>query len=635
MASKTPGVLINTLIQENVAIPAELNNAAFITRRGHLPNTLTLGLLNDVPLYTRYQIPGQYLTDPLGLLNFFKNEIGATVEQGITNTITLVAPDAATVIDVNGTMYTQLTWNTEPAGWTDLSGITISGTATQGANTGTIFNVSTAAFVILLSNVSGTFTTASPIVFDYTNLSVTLPNGLETERFVLDAYYASAAITGLQSTLNVTVTTPTIDLYIMSERDGLFNPVNTVTSLGSPDDVIDNLDGTFTLAWDTAPANWLYVPQSKTGTTLIQDNAAPTTNFGTFLEQLGPQYTTSGTGVSMLIGDVTGTITALLTLDMVLDDTFSVLENVKQNYYKFVAVDTADEPLTLAEQITTAAPATGPVLFPFTQFLAEVNAATAVQQNLFGTIGAVGATTLTVQELLNFGEVDNQDYTVPFYYYDQKFGDVYIEDGQLTCAYTALLAANEVPYPNLDGFAINGFPVSSDPSSYISVGFGQDSDTILAIGLTPIAVNQLLQPYIVRPVTTQLTIPGTGQPDEEFFDMHVQQVIWELKARTFVVSQLPAFQNALINATLINELTVAVEAMLQVAQVERMIFDVAATSIPSILIVQDGTNPQQLNITYKVKVTQPLEIQNYNETIISSISTTTLTTSVTLGQQAL
>lgn len=611
--SRTPATIINTNIEQQNVLATQENSQLIISRRGTVNGTEPLSVLNDLYLYEVFQIPPQQVSNPIGLLNYFKNTIGATVTQGIESTITLIAPDAVTVSVINSQSFTLLTWNSEPAGWENISGITLNGVASQTSASGTIFSVSSTGYTLTLSNVTGIFTTLETVLLNYTNTSVTAPDGQATEQFVLDSYYAAAALNGNESTFNVSVTTPNIYLLIVSDVDGVFNPNATPFSLGLVDRVIDNGDGTLTFEWDTQPTNWLYVPQNMVGNSIV----ANPPNTATFLQQLAPQYTTTGEAYAMKVEPIGGsTFADNDPITMTLDDTFSILTVAEQNYYKIINVN---YDLTDSTDITNAAG----TLYPFTQYLSTINSNIAPQSGQYGSIGIVGMTNVTVPELMTFGDINNANYSIPFYYYQQMLGDIYISAGQLAASYAAIIASNEVPYPNLDGFVLNGFPVSSDTNSFISVGTNQDSDTILNKGLTPIGVNTESEPYIVRPVSTQLTIPGSGEPDNEFYDMHVQQVIRELKLRTWDVSQLPQFQNALITNILLNRIETAVYGMLKQAEIENMIFDVDALK-DTIVAVQDSENPNQVDISYEVKITAALEIQVYNINIISSINTTTL-----------
>lgn len=610
--AQTPTTTVTNQYAQANNVQAESNSILLISQRGTRDDA-PISPLNNYALYTRHNIPSQYTSSPDALLAYFSDTIGATVQTGVEDTINLSAPTSVTPVTISGQDYIDLIWSTEPVGWENISGVTIVGTATQGGASGTIFRVSTSGYTIRLSNVTGTFTTLGVIVLNYINKSISLPDGDATEKFVLSAYYASTASSSLVSTVNVSTTAPTIDIIFVSDRDSLFNANPTPVDLGAVDTVIDNGDGTITLEWENEPTNWLYVPENGLGQSYVEGST--TSDTGVIEQTLGAQYSPSNNPYNILISPADGaSFSDGDTITMYLDDAISLFDQIEQESYKFVSVF-AD--FTDTTQITEA---TGD-LWQFTEYLQQRNANMPVANGELNTYGVVGTTTLTVEEYDALEAANFAFYITPFYYYNQKFNDPTFGDGEISAQVGTLLSSNEVPFNNMIDYILNGVPVSSDSSSYISVSTTGDSETIINKGGLPIAVNNQKEAYIVLPVTTQVFIPGSQTPDTEFNDVHSQQAIGEIKNRTWAIGQLPSFKGADVTASLLASVVNAVSGMQTQAELEGLLTNVTAYQ-NDIVAAVDPTNNRKVLVSQVIQPTGSLSSFAFTNIILFGTDTT-------------
>lgn len=600
--TKQPYVFINEAISQTGTIPAA-NLSLLITSRRGTVNANTLGQLN-FDLYKPFVIPGQYLSSGLSALNYLKSQ-GATVNLGISNSINLVAPNTVTV---SGSQVT-LTWTAEPIGWTDLLAGSISGTVLQKTSlaTGTILTISRSAFSIVLTNITGTFNTTNIITVTYVNNSVAIPDGKQTEIFALDVYYAVQAMR-LTNTLNLTFGTPSLSISIVSDQDATYNPTATPFSLGVPDFVVINPDTTVSLFWNTAPANWIYVPQTALGaSTMTQATSLAT---GTIVEQLPATYSPSAEGVGILLTNVTGTFNTTDAISMTLDDTVSVFSFLGDNYYKFVQTtyeidDNTDFNTTYAE---------------FKNYINSVNAMQSSSDSQFGTFGVIAVSSVPYSNYTSTAQPNSNQFVYTNYYYPNRIGDIYIQAGQVAASLAGALACNLVPYNPMFSVNLNGLPVSGDNTTYLNTTLpGGQAEQLLEWGQTPIAVNQSTGvAYIVNPVTTEITIPNSDVIDQEFYDLGTWQVVNELKLRAYAAVQSPQFLNTRITPKLLQELNNAIYTMLKQAEFETMIFNVDALK-QFITVVLDPVNPHAVDISFEIQISPAFTGTTININIVSAL----------------
>jgi phage tail sheath gpL-like len=124
-------------------------------------------------------------------------------------------------------------------------------------------------------------------------------------------------------------------------------------------------------------------------------------------------------------------------------------------------------------------------------------------------------------------------------------------------------------------------------------------------------------PYIVNPISTQVLVPGTNEPDINFYDLRTVQVVIEIKYRTYLIGNSPQFQGAdIVNLTL-RAIESAVYGMLSQAENEGMIEGVDVLK-KTIIAQQDSSNPNQVDISYSIKPVNALIVQVYTENVLSA-----------------
>jgi hypothetical protein len=630
---KSPFTFVSANIAQSAAEAPPNLSLIVVSKRGTIDEN-ELGVLDsDINLYRPFQIPFTAMGSGADLLSYLSG-LGATVTMGVSNTINLVAPNSTTVS--GGTVT--LTWTSEPDGWDEISGISISGTLSQTqpgptTATGAIQSVGLGTtYTITLSGVTGTFNTTNVVTLSYVNNSINIPDGRQTEQFALDLYYAVQAM-NIQNTVNLTTGTPNLYCTIVSDRDSAFAPNSTDVSLVAPDTVTVNGDGTVSLFWNTLPDGWIYVPQTALGGTTFTQGAAYVATededpieledssgslqtesviaTGTFVQQLAPQYTPTGAGYGVLLSNVTGAFDTDQEVDMVLDDTQNVFDLLGNNYYRYMSVNPA---ITTATDFNTTYEA-------FQEYILMTWSEQASGKRLFGTAGVFAADPTQPYTQLNTLVQPNSYYFRPIdYYYPVRLGNVYGSAGQIAASIAGALSCNLPPYPLMNNVVLNGLFVSSDSSTYIDTGPFSTAEQLADIGWNAIGVNRSGQPFMVIPITSAITLPNSSVTDQEFYDSHVWDVIPEIKSRIWDALNAEQFQNRLITPQFLKDQENAIFAVLVQAQSEQMIFNVAQWK-QQIVVTLNPVNPHQTLASCVVQITPAYTGTVVNINVVSALIT--------------
>ena len=605
---KSYNVQVNDIISQTGTTPAANLSLLLASKRGNdnAPTPLTLAPIS-VPLYEPYEVDPTYTASGSTFLSWAKS-IGATVVTGTSGTITLTAPSTVTLLQ--GGTYVQLNWDAEPYGWSSLLGGGVSGSLTQLTSlaTGSLYTVSQSLYSLTLSAITGVFDTTHAVTIAYTNASNPLPNGELTEQWVLDGYYACQAF-NLNNTLNLTFGKPSLTLSLVSDRDANYSANPASVSLGTPSSVSTTglPSGQVILIWNTAPANWIYVPQSAFGTTVFSQSTGTIT--GTLIEQLGAEYTPNGTGVAVLLGDVSGGSFTTATTSMVLDSTVSTFSLLGNTWYQVVS--TGYEITSASDFNTTNA--------DFVDYITSVNTQQATANGQFGTLGVFAQSSTLPANYLGNVQPNNPNFICAFYYYPNLSQDTFISAGQISAAYAAVTASNSLPYNTTYGVVINGLPVSSNSQTYVTTGISSEAENLLQYGYSPIAVNQSSgQAYMYMPVTTQTSIDGVT--DQEFYDVRTQQVRATINQRLDEAMKAQPFQNGQINDKLIEQAKAAIYNTLLQAQTDNLIFNVPNWK-NSIVVTRSTGNAHQLNISCVIQISPSLTSILITVNVVSSLIT--------------
>src|SRR4051812_38249849 len=118
--TKSYNVQVNNVISQLGTTPAANLSLLLTSRRGNANAATPLDLDPiSIDLYQPYLVPSQYTANGSTALAWAKS-IGATVETGTSGSITLIKPDVVT--SIQGGNYINLTWNSEPPGWSNFLG---------------------------------------------------------------------------------------------------------------------------------------------------------------------------------------------------------------------------------------------------------------------------------------------------------------------------------------------------------------------------------------------------------------------------------------------------------------------------------------------------------------------------------
>lgn len=171
-----------------------------------------------------------------------------------------------------------------------------------------------------------------------------------------------------------------------------------------------------------------------------------------------------------------------------------------------------------------------------------VSGATRTDNNQFGSIGVAFNRSVT-------------DPTTLFSYDTQFLNGVWMPDtgtsgnapayslGEMASAYTAVVAANAIPFNPLNSQTIQNVAAPALMSDWITVGVGLESEAALVKGWTPLYVKANGEVAIVRTVTERLSADGTGSPIvTAYYDVQDFQVLYFFRKTLWTRFSQPDFK---------------------------------------------------------------------------------------------
>lgn len=493
-------------------------------------------------------------------INYLKN-FGLNGNLGISFVETYPQPDA--VVASNG--ITILTWNTVPANFTQLISMNLAGVLAQGIFSGQVKSATTVVVgssIKAIMYVYGTpdfSTSGGTMTLTGTN-NIQYPDPNEADPICCMAWdFYQTALSDFTSGEGA----PFAYLYITSDRDPSITPVNTPIDLVAPN-AVSQTGNVAVLTYNSATtvAGLGYLPFSILGNTTVTQNTSTAT--GTYGGMV-----IVGSSVQITVTDVTGTFVTGDTIEVVLDNSYSVmpfLDNIElsSTVLQFPIKQLTDITVTHAD---------------YFNLVDELNLGNQVLNQHYGTFGFAGNTTSLPSQAVNLPDINNSRYVLVTYPYLPVFGDIpYDNDagtlagGRVAASVAYLIANNDIPYPNRQKSIITHIPVSTSINAQnYSPAPGNTGEFAIEQGWLPLLPNQngggisLLQSN-----TAMTTIPNTNIPDNEFRFTHDWQCIQYLKkqaTQTFIkLATLPNNQGqAILSADWIFKFDKAIIQMLQTA----------------------------------------------------------------------
>lgn len=468
-----------------------------------------------LPAQSGFDIPDLYR--PIELEAFqngnaalaYLKKLGLRVELGPTFSLSLPEPDSVTT-NVNGTVTLQ--FDVVPYLFTSLPE-NLQGTVLQDTSSGTIvaaqvvtISNSNVAQLIVKPDTGDTFTTADPITINGISQDQSYPDPERTDEICMLVY--NYYQTGVDSQLPVRADgSPFAYLSIVSDRDASVSPSSTPIALAKPDVATVNGDGTVSLRYNTLVANLGYLPLNALGNTTVTQATSSAT--GVFQEMI---Y--DGTGVTIIVNSVSGTFDTTNTLSVVLDAT--------QNIFALIGDKEINE-CVLAHEIKQASDYT--THNDFIQGVRSLNIGQ-INNNKFYVQGVFANISTKAIMAINLpNPLDSLYFRQISYPYSNKFMDTPLSAGQVAATISYLDNNFNQTYSPQDGIALGNLPVSSDVYNRYNTLEGGNANDAINRGWTPLGVNAQGQVYIVKDVTSLLTVPGTGIPDVEFRFQRTPQCI--------------------------------------------------------------------------------------------------------------
>lgn len=527
---KTPNISIRTSIQEVGAIPSIQATIVCIGHRNPAAGDSII-----TPLQPASGFPTLEYFKPFTMPIFssgyealtYMGNLGFTVEFGLSGSLLFPVPDTVTT-NANGTVT--LSYTAMPANYNLLLVTGVSATVTQdtSAATGTFISASTSAFEITLDDVSGSFdtTTGHLITIDYINNNLGLPDPNRTEEICMQVFYIYQVMNLITGGNQYNFIKPNIILSVLTPREvsGRFAPNPASVTIGIPNGTAVQTDGSVYIGYTTMPANGVYVPLTQLGNSRFSQ--ATSLAAGTILGIL-PAETIAGCEFVVHVGSVTGVFDTTHSISMVLDATQTVFELMDT-----IPMTAIVNPYNVA---TNTDVSTNQVAF--FDYIVSANQPTEVEKGHFGVFGVFANTTISPQQMSTLpSNIDYHWYAPVYYPYSPLVGEYPQSAAVVAAAYATFLSCNSAPYNPQSILTIPALLSSANVQNRVVYGLTGSTSSEIALqkGWSPLCVSASGGVFAARLVTGEITIPGTGVIDQEFFPVSTWQIVTYFQQQLYV-----------------------------------------------------------------------------------------------------
>lgn len=262
--------LTESIIAANSAINPQTQCLIFGSRA-------TNGVLIQPPANSTYSMPNLYIpfalpsfSDGVSAVNYLVQNYGYKVVWGIEFTETLPAPSSISNVQADGSYI--FTWNVIPTGFSSLTGINLTGSVSQGINTGSIIANSTqinnnTAYMRVMPNGASVFNTSTIVTLNGVE-NIQKPNPNLSDQIIVGVYtfYAQAVL------LPAGATTPNAWISVLSQNCTTIDPSTTPIVLTNPSATVINSDLSVSLTYPATAVGLGYLPITYLGNSTVSQN---------------------------------------------------------------------------------------------------------------------------------------------------------------------------------------------------------------------------------------------------------------------------------------------------------------------------------------------------------------------------
>ena len=260
-------------------------------------------------------------------------------------------------------------------------------------------------------------------------------------------------------------------------------------------------------------------------------------------------------------------------------------------------------------------------LTTYSEFFDSVEALNApydVMQNHFVTFGVVSNLSTSKFKYTTLPQPNSQYILCASYPYPTTKSPAMLAS-QLGSTYAALISQPGIPQNPINGSVALGIFPNLDRSQVVDVAIGGSSERLMSRGWTAFSVNKFGQPYIVRAVTSLLSLPS-GELDQEYFPVSVWQIVSLWKKTVYEVSMQTQYTNARRNKSVKRKLEVAIQGLAITFQDDGMFEGLTPQSVKQITVTDSLLDASGIVVNTPITIVPELNSIVTNVNIESALN---------------
>lgn len=178
--------------------------------------------------------------------------------------------------------------------------------------------------------------------------------------------------------------------------------------------------------------------------------------------------------------------------------------------------------------------------------------------------------------------------------------------GEFAAGFANAVAANAVPFNPMNNIQYVGATAPANSSDFLSIGAGQDSETVLNQGWSPLKIQPNGNVAFVRTVTSRLTSNGTT-PVNAYYDIQDFQSLYFFRQTVWTRENQPDFSNTKASVQTAKNLKSEILRLMQLFETQGM-FQATAQLAALVQVQRNVSDRTRFDVLIPVNVVPGLQV---------------------------